>query len=355
MQHSYPVKVSDIRRETPECVSVAFDIPEPYKNLFKFEAGQYINIIKNVDGEELHRSYSLCVSPSEGEYRVAIKKMDNGKFSTYANELLKVGELVELMPPNGKFIVHCHPEHQKKYLFIATGSGITPVISLIKTILEQEPQSSVSLLYGNSSIENIIFKDQLLDLKNLHISRLQIHFILSQEQVDEEWLNGRINSEKLKYFNARLFDVRDIDEVFICGPETMILDCKETLMNMGIEENQIHIELFGTEIKKDFSQIKKTTFGETAKVRLKTDGRTTEFELEYGTSSILEAALGKKINLPFACKGGVCCTCKAKLIEGEVSMLKNYGLEKEEIAAGYILTCQSYPKSKELVVDFDQK
>lgn len=354
MQHSYPVKIKDIRKETSDCVSIAFDIPPDLKEIFHFKPGQYINIIKEVAGEELHRSYSLCCSPEDKEWRVAVKKMYGGKFSVYANESLKAGDLVELMPPNGKFTSLIQSGQNKNYLFIAAGSGITPVMSLIRSILQVEKESTISLLYGNSTTNHIIFRDNILDIKNQYLNRFQVHFILSREMMEEAWFTGRISGEKLNFFANKVFFPKAVDEVFICGPETMILDCKSTLESLGIADSKIHIELFGTELPSPIKPISSSEFGKSAHIRLKTDGRTTEFELEFGSTSILEAALEKKVNLPFACKGGVCCTCKAKLIEGEVEMLRNYGLEQEEINSGYILTCQAYPKTSSISVDFDQ-
>ncbi|MEP7197709.1 MAG: 2Fe-2S iron-sulfur cluster-binding protein [Saprospiraceae bacterium] len=354
MQHSYPIKVKEVRRETLDCVSISFDIPDDLKEIFKFKAGQYINIIKTVRGEELHRSYSLCVSPLEKDYRVAVKRVEGGSFSNYANTELKAGELLELMPPNGRFTLNLNENHQKTYLFIATGSGITPILSLVTNILEVEKSSKICLLYGNSSSDKIIFLNQILNLKNLYLDRLQLNFILSQELVEEECFQGRINAQKLKSFDGKIIHLSDVDEVFICGPESMILDIKSSLIESGFSESKIHFELFGTEIKQSLKPLTAKEIGKHAKIKLKTDGRTAEFDLEYGSISILEAALNRKINLPFACKGGVCCTCKARLIEGEVEMLKNYGLEQDEIKAGYILTCQAFPKSSKITVDYDQ-
>lgn len=354
MKHSYPIKVKDIRSESPDCVSIAFDIPSELNQEFKFSAGQYLTLIKNVNGEELHRSYSLCVSPLDNEFRVAIKKVQGGKFSTYASQILKAGDIIEVMPPAGKFTKDFNANHSKNYLFIAAGSGITPVLSILSTVFKYEPESNVCLIYGNTSYEHIIFRDQLLDLKNKYLDRFQLQFILSRELMDEEWFQGRINAEKINFFNSKLFYAEDLDEVFICGPETMILECKDSLMLLGLNESKIHFELFGTELQVNFKPIEIKNVNQVAKIKLKTDGRTVEFDLPYNTQSILDAALIKKLNLPFACKGGVCCTCKAKLIEGEVEMLRNYGLEPEELEAGFILTCQSFPKTDYISVDFDQ-
>lgn len=354
MQHSFPVKVKDVRRETADCVSVSFDVPTELQARFQFKPGQYLTLIQTVNNEELHRSYSLCVSPLKNEWRVAIKKVEGGKFSTYANEILKAGDHIQLMPPNGKFTRPIEASQSKNYLLIAAGSGITPILSLLTTILEVEKRSNVCLIYGNASVDQIIFRNELLDLKNIHTDRLQLNFVLSREWVEEECFQGRIEGKRLQQYDGRIFHSKDIDEVFICGPESMVMDCKSTLLSQGINESRIHFELFGTEIKPVEKKIQVNTQSEVSKIRLKTDGRTTEFDLEFNTQNILDAALARKVSLPFACKGGVCCTCKAKLLEGEVEMNKNYGLEPEEIEAGYILTCQAYPKTAKISVDFDQ-
>ena len=215
MQHSFPVTVKEVRRETPDCVSVSFEIPEELKSLFSFKAGQYLNLIQNVNGEELHRSYSLCVSPNSDEWRVAIKKVEGGRFSTYANQELKAGDSIQLMTPNGKFTSPFEKTQSKYYLLIAAGSGITPVLSILKSILEIETTSQVCLIYGNSSVDQIIFRNQLLNLKNIYPDRLQLNFILSREWVEEECFQGRIDGNKLRAFNNRIFFSSDVDEVFL--------------------------------------------------------------------------------------------------------------------------------------------
>jgi ring-1,2-phenylacetyl-CoA epoxidase subunit PaaE len=354
MQHSYPIKIKEVRRETDQCVSIALEIPEDQKELFRYTPGQYINLIKNVDGEELHRSYSLCSSPVEQEWRVAVKQIEGGAFSTYANKKLKAGDIIEVMPPNGKFTSEIKTGQAKSYLFLAAGSGITPIISLVKTILKTEKLSQICLIYGNQKTDQIIFLEELMGLKNLFIGRLSLYFILSRELMEEPYFNGRICREKLELFKSKLYEPNDVDEAFICGPEEMILETRATLEEQGIALQRIHVELFGTK-----SSAKPTKFAglgsdKESSILLKTDGRTVSFNLPFNSTSLLDGALKNKVNLPYACKGGVCCTCKAKLLEGEVEMVRNYGLEPEEIEAGYILTCQSFPKSAKISVDFDQ-
>ena len=354
MKHSFPVKIKDVQKETESCISISFDINDELKDLFQYKPGQYITIIKNINGIDFHRSYSLCSSPFENEWRVAIKKIEGGVFSTYANDHFKIGDLIEIMPPDGKFTSNINELNTKAYLFIASGSGITPILSLIKSILLIEKNSQVTLIYGNQKSDTIIFKNTLLALKNKYLRQFQVHFILSQEDQDEELFNGRINADKIIKFNNKIFFPDQLDEVFICGPEEMILSVKEALISCGINEHKIHFELFGAPVLNLNKLIPQESTGQVSKINLKIDGRTLSFVLPFGTQSILDAALNKNANLPYSCKGGVCCTCKAKLIDGEVSMNVNYGLEPDEIANGYILTCQSYPKTTEINIDFDQ-
>ncbi|MBK9271147.1 MAG: 2Fe-2S iron-sulfur cluster binding domain-containing protein [Saprospiraceae bacterium] len=351
MQHSYSVIVKEVRRETPDCVSVAFDIPNELKEIFAYKPGQYINLIKNLHGQEIHRSYSLCSSPMDSEWRVAIKLLPGGAFSSYANNDLCAGEIIELMPPNGKFTTDV--SQNINYLFIAAGSGITPCLSLIKSILLSSA-SSVRLIYGSKSTDQIIFLEQLQSLKNQYIDRLALYFVLSQEIMEEELFHGRISSDKLSEFNGKIYSPDSIDEVFICGPEQMIFDTRDALISQGFEESKIKFELFGTFglPAPKVEAIKGA--GERVQVRLKADGRTIHFDMSKGIDNILDAALKNNARLPYACKGGVCCTCKAKLIKGEVQLLRNYGLEPDEIENGYILTCQAIPKTDAIQVDFDQ-
>jgi len=351
MQHSYSIKVKEVRQETQDCVSVAFEIPVELQEMFDYKPGQYINLIKTLDGQELHRSYSLCSSPYESEWRVAIKLLKGGIFSTWANKVLKSGELLDLMPPNGKFTTDI--SSKKSYLFISVGSGITPCISLIKSILRSS-ESQIILIYGSKSIDKIIFLEELLGLKNKYMDRLALYFVLSQESMEEELFHGRISAEKITAFNGKIFDPKMLDEVFICGPEEMIFQTKDALVSIDVPENIIKFELFGTH----GLPVPKTEniegMGEKVKVQLKADGRTIQFDMSKGLDNILDAALKNNARLPYACKGGVCCTCKAKLVKGEVVLLRNYGLEPEEIEAGYILTCQAIPKTDTIQVDFDQ-
>ena len=355
--HFHTLKVKDVIKETADCVSIAFDIPADLRNEFEFEQGQNITIKKNIDGEEIRRSYSICSAPFEKELKVAVKKVEGGKFSSYANSQLNPGDKLEILPPTGKFNTALNTNNKKQYLAFAAGSGITPVISIIKTTLLTEPASRFTLVFGNRGRSSIIFFEELEGLKNKYLQRFNYINILSREKTDAPINSGRINAQKLNEL-SKLIDYKNTDEFFICGPEEMIFSVKDYLELLKINKNKIHFELFTTPGQKQSSTNKQPTKsldGSQSKVTVKLDGRSFDFNLGFNSENILDAALKQGADLPFACKGGVCCTCKAKLLEGEVEMDVNWGLEQEEVEQGYILTCQSHPVSENVVVDFDIK
>ncbi|RMG83105.1 MAG: phenylacetate-CoA oxygenase/reductase subunit PaaK [Bacteroidetes bacterium] len=355
MPKFHSLKVREIRKETDDCVSIAFEVPETLKKNYEFLPGQHLTLKARINGEDVRRSYSICASPFENDLRVAIKKLEGGAFSTFANERLSVGDTLEVMPPAGNFHpAPLSPDHQKHYVAFAAGSGITPVISILKAVLETEPQSHFTLFYGNRYSDSIIFKEQLEGLKNKYIGRFSLHHILSQEHPGADLFYGRIDEEKCRIFCQTLIDWREVDAFFICGPEAMIYSVKETLLELGVEPNKIHFELFTSPVgklgRKNTASAPRSVI---SRVKTTIDGNTFEFDLTSPEDTILEAAHKTGADLPFACKGGVCCTCKAKLLEGEVEMEVNYGLEPEEVEQGYILTCQAHPKTERIVVSFD--
>ncbi|MEP6675051.1 MAG: 1,2-phenylacetyl-CoA epoxidase subunit PaaE [Ferruginibacter sp.] len=357
MKHFHPLAVKEIKKETADCVSVTFQIPEDLKNTFSFTQGQNLTMRITLDAEEYRRSYSICSSPFDNELRVAIKKVSSGKFSTWANEVLKTGDLIDVMAPTGKFNAALHPSNKKNYLAFAAGSGITPVFSIIKTTLMTEPQSEFTLVYGNRNKNTIVFKEQLEALKDKFINRFRIIHILSRERAESPINAGRIDKEKLSEL-SKIISYKTIDDFFICGPEEMLFCAKDFLEQNGIEKKKIHFELFTTpgqikSIKPEPKTIINT--GPKSSITVKLDGRSFEFDLGFNSENILDAALQQGADLPYACKGGVCCTCKAKLLEGEVDMDVHWGLEEEEIEQGFILTCQSHPKTDKVVIDFDIK
>ena len=354
--HFYKLKVKDIRKETNDCVSISFDISDDLKEVFKFQQGQHITVKSIINNDEVRRNYSLCTSPKDNDFRIAVKQVDGGMFSNFANNILQIGDELELMPPIGKFNTALHLTQNKKYVAFAAGSGITPIISIIKTVLQEEPKSEIILVYGNKSTSSIIFKEELEALKNKFIGRIQLIHILSREKTESPINYGRIDKDKLNQL-SKLINWKNTDEFFLCGPEEMIITTKDFLESNEIDRKKIHFELFNAKQKKRVVTIsQKENKKAKSIVSIISDGRTFNVEIGFDEDkSILDAALNVVADLPFACRGGVCCTCKAKLLEGKVEMDVNWGLEQEEIEQGYILTCQSHPTTEKVVVDFDVK
>jgi len=356
----HKLTIKDIRNETTECISISFDIPEELKGIFKYVHGQNITLKTFINEEEIRRSYSICSAPYENELRVAIKKVEGGKFSSFARSLKK-NDVLEILPPTGKFYTELNPSAKKKYIAFAAGSGITPVISIIKTTLSTEPLSSFTLVYGNKNRGTIIFKEELEAIKNRYMNRFVLHHILSREQTDAEINHGRITAEKCDALSEKLIDIKNMDEFFICGPEQLIFSVRDWLEKNNIERKKIHFELFVVpgeklEVRRQNLENKKTKDDEEiSRITIRQDGIAFSFELQYDGLSILDAAIKQGADLPFSCKGGVCSTCRAKLCEGEIEMVHNYALEPEELEKGFILTCQSHPRSEKVVIDFDVK
>jgi ring-1,2-phenylacetyl-CoA epoxidase subunit PaaE len=358
MIHFHSLRVKKVEKETEDCVSIEFHVPEELKEVFQFKQGQTLTIKKTLNGEELRRNYSICTSPFDNKLKVAVKKAEGGIFSTWANEELKAGDYLDVLPPTGKFYTELNPSQKKNYIAFAAGSGITPILSIIKTTLVTEPKSTFTLVYGNRTKNSIIFKEELEALKDKFIDRFRIYHILSRETTDVEINNGRIDVDKLELLFRKLIDIKTCDEFFICGPEEMIFCIKGYLEGRGVANDKIHFELFtvpGEKKSEVRSQKAEIIEGPKAKVSVKLDGILFDFDLDYEGESVLDAALKQGADLPYACKGGVCTTCKAKLVEGKVSMDVNWGLEPEEVAKGYILTCQSHPQTERIVVDFDAR
>jgi ring-1,2-phenylacetyl-CoA epoxidase subunit PaaE len=355
--HFHSLTISGVKKETEECVTISFEVPQHLKESFEFTQGQNITLRTMMNGEEIRRSYSICSAPFENQLRVAVKKVDGGKFSTFANELLKPGMTIDVLSPTGKFNTALKKEHKKNYTAFAAGSGITPVISIIKTTLATEPESFFTLIYCNRSRSSIIFFEELESLKNKYLHRFQLIHILSRERMDNDISFGRINTEKLQAL-SKLLNYHQTDEFFICGPEQMIFTIKDFLLLQGVNEKNIHFELFAA-VKKVNASSQQVIIDRDkslqSSITIKLDGRSFEFQKSFDNTTILDAALKAGADLPFACKGGVCCTCKAKLLEGKVAMDVHWGLEEEEVKQGYILTCQSHPVTEKVVIDFDAR
>jgi ring-1,2-phenylacetyl-CoA epoxidase subunit PaaE len=350
----YPLRVRDLRRETADTVSIAFEVPEALRTTFRFIQGQYLVMRTALDGEEVRRSYSICTGTDEGDLRVAVKRMDGGRFSHFANDQLRIGDTLEVMAPQGSFYSTLNPERHGLYVAFVAGSGITPVMSILKSTLVQEPHSRFLLFFGNRGFDHIIFREQLEALKNRYPDRLAVYHVLSRESLGADLFQGRLDAEKCRRYARVLFDPAEVDAFFLCGPEEMVLDIKDVLQQeLGVSRLRIHLELFNTSgaRRKPPTATAENAFD--AAVTVIQDGMEFDFHLQSDGSTLLDAAMRAGADLPFSCKGGVCSTCKAKILEGEVEMEIAYGLEPDEIDAGYVLTCQSHPKTKRVVVSFD--
>jgi len=366
--HFRTLQVGDIRHETADCVSISFVIPPDFHEEFKFKQGQNITIRSRIAGEEIRRSYSICSSPLDNELRIAVKKVADGRFSSYANDTLRKGEMLEILPPTGKFYTELDPLHTKNYLAIAAGSGITPILSLIKATLAIEPGSQFTLVYGNRYRPSIIFREELESLKNRYMDRFALHHVLSREKTEIPLYQGRIDAIKCRELSDKLIDLAVMDEIYICGPGEMIFTIRDWLEQQGIDKKKIHFELFHTQEARPADRTSggsagtspiaekgRSLAGKVSHVTVRLDGNSFDFNLPYDGESVLDAALMEGADLPYACKGGVCCTCRAKLAEGQVEMEVNYALEAEEVAAGFILTCQSHPRTERVLIDFDAR
>jgi len=353
--------IADLRRETPGAVSIAFAVPKALAADYIFEPGQYLTLRATVAGEDTRRSYSICSGLDDGELRVAIKEVDGGLFSSYANAALRPGDTVEVMTPMGRFTAPLDPGAAHSYLGIACGSGITPLMSHIKTILGREPKSRFVLIYGNRSSRDIIFKEALEDLKDRHLGRLTVHHVLSREAQDIPLLHGRLAAEKIEALVRASLPSQTLDHAFLCGPQGALDAARTALARLDVPCGRIHVELFTPSLPPGFPATQpppRTARNgrEPAKVADATvtlDGVTHHFPVAK-SEGIIDAGLRAGLELPFSCKGGMCCTCRAKLVSGTVEMVQNYSLEPWEMEKGFVLSCQSRPTSAEVTLDFDQ-
>jgi ring-1,2-phenylacetyl-CoA epoxidase subunit PaaE len=352
----HPLKVADVTRDTRDAVVLTFELPDALARDFAFRPGQYLTVRTRVGGEELRRSYSICSSPADGALRVAIKRVDDGAFSSWANHELKPGIVLDVMPPDGEFTIDFQPGQSRHYVAFAVGSGITPVYSLIKTALSVERDSRFTLFYGNRASSSVLFREALEDLKNRHMDRFSLCHVMSREAQDIELFNGRLDGPKVESLLTRWLRVRDIDYVFLCGPQTMIEDVVPTLERLGIPRPHIKFELFGAPRGPRAPRPGRAASGHAqCRVTVVQDGHSRSFNIDKNRDSVLDSALAQGIDLPYSCKGGVCSTCRCKVVEGEVDMDANFALEDYEVARGFVLSCQSYPVSDTLVLDFDQE
>ncbi len=357
MARFHDLEVTDIHKTIRDAVVVTLRPVNGSAEAFDFTQGQYLTFRRDFDGEELRRSYSICAGKDEGILQVGIKRVDGGAFSTWANTDLKVGDTVQAMPPMGSFHTAIDPSAEKQYLGFAGGSGITPVLSILKTTLAQEPHSRFTLVYANKGVNTIMFREELEDLKNLYMGRLNVIHILETDAQEIELFTGLVTQEKCAELFAHWIDIQNVDTAFICGPEPMMLGIASALKGHGLNDSQIKFELFASaqpgRLKKRAVGTEAASQANQTKASITMDGATQSITMPKD-QSILDAALENAMDAPFACKAGVCSTCRCRVLEGEVEMLANHALEDYEVEKGYILSCQAYPLTDTVVVDYDQ-
>jgi ring-1,2-phenylacetyl-CoA epoxidase subunit PaaE len=381
MRDYQPLRIAEVRRETPEAISITLRIPEQLREAFRFKSGQHLPVRASIDGEEQRRTYSICCAPGEGDLRIAIKRIADGRFSNWANDTLAVGGTLDAMPPAGRFVLPESDGAARHVVAFAAGAGITPILAMVEHALAAEPATSFTLVYGNRAPESIMFRQQLEDLKDRHIGRFTLLNVLSRnEESSAPLFEGRITADKVKAFASTLFKPGEVAHVFLCGPGSMIKEARNALLELGVPREKVHHEFFaaggGAYREKVAAQPPPPTPPRVvSKTRLRHEGeggtRGEEGNAE-GTEAIavldgirhrftvppgghvVDAALAAGIRVPYSCKGGMCCTCRARLVEGKAEMTTNYSLEPWEIERGFILTCQAVPKSERIVVDYDQ-
>ncbi len=356
MSKFHPLSVAKVERETRDAVAITFAVPMTIGTQFRFDAGQHLTLRATIDGQDVRRSYSICSAVQDGCLRIAVKRNPSGLFSTWANEALRPGDTLEVMPPLGHFGVPLDAKSRRRYVGFAAGSGITPLLSIVKTTLAVEPESEFTLFYANRASGTVMFKEELAALKDEHLTRFNLVHVLSREAQDIELLHGRIDRAKAEVLLAHWVDLAAVDAIFVCGPEGMMASVGEALAGLGYPRSRIRIERFATSIPKHEHQPGPAPEPGHAECQVTVilDGAARTFVAEKGRESILEAGLRHGIELPYSCKGGVCSTCRAKLVAGEADMDTNFALEDYEVARGFVLTCQSYPVTDEVTVDYDQ-
>jgi ring-1,2-phenylacetyl-CoA epoxidase subunit PaaE len=357
MSKFHDLRIASVRHETRDALVVTFDVPTALAEQFSYVQGQHLTLRSQIKDEDVRRSYSICSAEQDKQLRIAIKRVPGGLFSNWVNDLLKPGITVQVMAPAGHFNVPLSPANRKHYVAFAAGSGITPVLSIVKTTLISEPNSRVTIVYGNRSSSSVLFKDELADLKDAYRERFNLVHVLSREQQDIELFNGRIDRAKCNQLLEKWIDPAGIDVAFICGPHEMMEEVSASLLAHGLRKDQIKVELFATSLPKvqRTATTHRTRGHNECQVTVIQDGRTRQFTMAKNKESVLDAGLAQGIELPYSCKGGVCSTCRCKVIEGEVDMDANFALEDYEIARGFRLTCQSYPVGDQLLIDFDQE
>ncbi len=349
MSKFHTLVINHLHRETEACITIGFEVPAELKDTYEFKAGQYITLKTHIDSQEVRRDYSICSSPNSGLLKIAVKAVANGHFSSFANSNLKVGDTIEVAPPNGRFVFEPNGANERTIAAFAAGSGITPVMSILKSALESEPKSNVVLVYGNKSPKETIFLDELLRLQTHYQERLKLHFVYSQSQEDKAMF-GRIETSTINFLLKNNYSNTQFDRFYLCGPEPMIHTVRDVLLKSGVEESKILFELFT--VKTPETTLEETVVDGKTKVTMMLDDDETTFVMD-AKNSILEAALAENLDAPYSCQGGICSSCLARLTEGEVTMRQNNILTDSELEEGLILTCQAHPTTATIRVDYD--
>ena len=354
--HFHRLRVGSVTPDTDEATILAFDVPAELAADFRFAQGQHLTLRQTLAGTEQRRSYSICAGVDDARLQIGVRKVPGGAFSTWLNEAVRPGDEIDVMSPEGRFFVPIDADASRHYLCIAGGSGITPILSIMRTVLAREPQSRVTLIYGNRRQKSTMFKEEIEDLKNRYVTRLALHLVFSQEQTDLPIGSGRLDRAKLGEFIGRLVDPCGIDHAFVCGPNGVNDEAEAALLAAGVQAERIHIERFGVPASAMTAKpVHHEGDAAQATITLVRDGLTREIAFRSAHASILDAATDAGLDLPFSCKSGVCCTCRAKLLAGEVRMERNFALEKHEVAAGFVLTCQAHPLTERVMLSFDER
>ncbi|WP_418130849.1 1,2-phenylacetyl-CoA epoxidase subunit PaaE [Variovorax sp. 375MFSha3.1] len=356
----HPLRVKAIEPDTHEAVIVSFEVPTDLQEVFGFTQGQYLTLRHDIDGQDLRRSYSICAGLDDGELRVGVRKVRGGVFSNWINASLKPGDTIQVMAPQGRFFVPIEPGSARHHVGIAGGSGITPILSIMKTVLAREPHSRFTLIYGNRQLQSTMFKEEIEDLKNRYMTRLVLQHVFSDEHTDSPLGFGVMNREKIGEFLASVVPAADIDHVYVCGPFQMNDEAEAALLAAGVPEDRIHIERFGVALP-SATQVGAVVHeaqpgdAKQARIVIVRDGLQREITFTEGQPSILDAASAAGLEVPFSCTSGVCGTCRAKCVDGEVRMERNFALDKNEVAAGFVLTCQAHPLTERVTLSFDER
>ncbi|EJL70201.1 1,2-phenylacetyl-CoA epoxidase subunit PaaE [Variovorax sp. Varisp85] len=356
----HPLRVKAIEPDTAEAVVVSFEVPIDLQQVFGFTQGQYLTLRHDIDGQDLRRSYSICAGLDDGELRVGVRKVRGGVFSNWINAHLQPGDTLQVMAPQGRFFVPIEPASARHHVGIAGGSGITPILSIMKTVLAREPRSRFTLIYGNRQLQSTMFKEEIEDLKNRYMTRLVLQHVFSDEHTDSPLGFGVMNREKIGEFLASVVPAKTIDHVYVCGPFQMNDEAEAALLAAGVPEERIHIERFGVALPSATqvgAVVHEAQPGDArqARIVIVRDGLQREITYTEGQPSILDAASAAGLEVPFSCTSGVCGTCRAKCVDGEVRMERNFALDKNEVAAGFVLTCQAHPLTERVTLSFDER